>query len=87
MHEMLHDLKEAPDVSGWSPYRQCLCKNAGPQDTAAEVELHRQCFPLLHQFTGRRSTTPEITRLLITSAFYLYGLRPALPSGFAAAWP
>ena len=70
---MLHDLKEAPDVSGWSPYRQSLCKNAGPQDTAAEVELHRQCFPSLRQFAGRRSTTPEITRLLITSAFTLTG--------------
>jgi len=33
----LHDLKEAPDVSGWSPYRQSLCKNAGPQNTTAEV--------------------------------------------------
>ncbi|WP_447335953.1 hypothetical protein [Klebsiella quasipneumoniae] len=69
----LHDLKEAPDVSGWSPYRQSLCKNAGPQNTAAEVELHRQCFPSLRQFAGRRSTTPEITRLLTTSTFTLTG--------------
>ncbi|EDS6650042.1 hypothetical protein S510_003200 [Salmonella enterica subsp. arizonae] len=72
-------------------YRQGLCKNAGPQNIAAEVESYTQYAFSLRQFAGCVSIRPEVSRFPGSSVladhprFLLYGLRPALPQGFVAA--
>ncbi|WP_164503382.1 hypothetical protein [Salmonella enterica] len=60
-------------------------------DTAAEVESYTRYILSLRQFAGYVSIRPEVSRFLGSSVpadyqrLLLYGLRPALPQGFAAA--
>ncbi|EAY3207260.1 hypothetical protein EAO91_23460 [Salmonella enterica] len=63
--------------------------NTGSQNIAMEAWFFTRYVLLLRQPAGlnlhRAGILPGNLYLLITSAFYLYGLRPALPTGFAAA--
>ncbi|EKY5004446.1 hypothetical protein QFX71_003400 [Citrobacter amalonaticus] len=67
--------------------------NTGSQNIAAEVKSHTHYVLSLRQFIGYVSTRGSLTisRLIFTcchiSVLNLNGLRPALPQGFAAAWP
>lgn len=48
-------------------YRQGLCKNAGPQLTAAEVESYTHNILSLRQFAGCVSIRPEVSRFPASS--------------------
>jgi hypothetical protein len=81
------DLKEAPEPSGWSSSLTAAAFENRRVTTPSWLRshfIHRYCItlPVFH-----RRNLHQLTHLLIFSTLNIYGLQPALPSGFAAAWP